>query len=118
MKVLITGGMGVIGAETSRRFVKEGHRPILFARHRDDNLIGDIAEKVDVELGDQDRDHRALVVHGDAARLAELPLALAVGAEPAEDDAVRADLAFQSFSPHDLPTRSAQDPYHRGGRHR
>ena len=52
MKVLITGGMGVIGAETSRRFVKEGHRPIIFARHRDDNLIGDIAEKVDIELGD------------------------------------------------------------------
>ncbi len=52
MKVLITGGMGVIGAETSRRFVREGHRPVLFARHRDDNLIGDIAEKVDIELGD------------------------------------------------------------------
>jgi len=26
MKVLITGGMGVIGAETSRKFVAEGHR--------------------------------------------------------------------------------------------
>ena len=34
MKVLITGGMGVIGAEASRRFVREGHRPIIFARHR------------------------------------------------------------------------------------
>ena len=32
MKVLITGGMGVIGAETSRKFVKEGHRPVVFAR--------------------------------------------------------------------------------------
>jgi UDP-glucose 4-epimerase len=52
MKVLITGGMGVIGAETSRRFVKEGHRPIIFARHRDNNLISDIADKVDIELGD------------------------------------------------------------------
>jgi UDP-glucose 4-epimerase len=52
MKVLITGGMGVIGAETSRKFVKEGHRPVIFARHRDDSLIGDIADKVDVELGD------------------------------------------------------------------
>jgi len=31
MKVLITGGMGVMGAETSRRFVKEGYRPIIFA---------------------------------------------------------------------------------------
>jgi nucleoside-diphosphate-sugar epimerase len=52
MKVLITGGMGVIGAETSRRFVKKGHRPVVFARHRDDSLIGDIADKIDFEQGD------------------------------------------------------------------
>lgn len=52
MKVLITGGMGVIGAETSRKFVDEGHRPVIFARHRDDSLIGDIVDKVDIELGD------------------------------------------------------------------
>src|SRR6195952_1134923 len=44
--------MGVIGAETSRMFVKEGHRPVIFARHRDESLIGDIVDKVDVELGD------------------------------------------------------------------
>jgi len=49
MKVLITGGMGVIGSEASRKFVKEGHRPVLFARHRDDSLIADIADKVDIE---------------------------------------------------------------------
>jgi UDP-glucose 4-epimerase len=52
MKVLITGGMGVIGAETSRRFVREGHRPVIMARHRDDKLIGDIVEKIDFETGD------------------------------------------------------------------
>jgi UDP-glucose 4-epimerase len=52
MKVLVTGGMGVIGSETSRRFVQEGHRPIVFARHRDESLIGDIIDKVDIELGD------------------------------------------------------------------
>lgn len=52
MKVLITGGMGVMGAETSRKFVKEGHRPVIFARHRDDKLIHDIVDKVDIELGD------------------------------------------------------------------
>ncbi len=52
MKVLITGGMGVIGAETSRKFVKEGHRPVIFARHRDDSLIGDIADRIDFEQGD------------------------------------------------------------------
>ena len=52
MKVLITGGMGVMGAEASRKFVKEGHRPVIFARHRDDRLIHDLLEKVDIELGD------------------------------------------------------------------
>ncbi|HWV41550.1 NAD-dependent epimerase/dehydratase family protein [Pseudorhodoplanes sp.] len=52
MKVLITGGMGVIGSEASRKFVKEGHRPVLYARHRDDNLIADLADKVDIALGD------------------------------------------------------------------
>jgi UDP-glucose 4-epimerase len=52
MKILITGGMGVIGAETSRKFVKEGHRPVIFARHRDDRLIPDILDKIDFEQGD------------------------------------------------------------------
>src|SRR5262245_56999295 len=52
MKVLITGGMGVMGAETSRRFVAEGHRPVIYARHRDEWLVRDILDKVDVELGD------------------------------------------------------------------
>src|SRR5438105_10985600 len=52
MKVLITGGMGVIGAETSRKFVQEGHRPVIYARHRDDSLIGDIIDAIDIELGD------------------------------------------------------------------
>ena len=36
MRVLITGGMGVIGAEASRKFVREGHRPVLYSRHRDE----------------------------------------------------------------------------------
>jgi UDP-glucose 4-epimerase len=52
MKVLITGGMGVIGAETSRKFVREGHRPVVFARHYDGRLVGDIADKIDFEPGD------------------------------------------------------------------
>jgi UDP-glucose 4-epimerase len=51
MRVLITGGMGVIGAEASRKFVREGHRPVIFARHRDESLIRDILDKVDIELG-------------------------------------------------------------------
>jgi len=52
MKVLITGGTGAMGAEVSRKFVQEGHRPVLFARHRNETLIKDIVDKVDIELGD------------------------------------------------------------------
>lgn len=52
MKVLITGGMGAIGAETSRKFVKEGHHPVVFGRHRDDSLIPDMLDKIDFEQGD------------------------------------------------------------------
>src|SRR5260370_26764902 len=52
MKVLITGGMGVMGAETSRRVVQEGHRPVIFARHRDEGLLRDLLDEVDIELGD------------------------------------------------------------------
>ncbi|HVZ51402.1 MAG TPA: NAD(P)-dependent oxidoreductase [Pseudolabrys sp.] len=52
MRVLITGGMGVIGAEATRKFVKEGHRPVVFARHRDDRLVGDIVDSMDFEAGD------------------------------------------------------------------
>ena len=52
MKVLITGGMGVIGAETSRKFVREGQRPVVYARHYDGRLVGDIADKIDFESGD------------------------------------------------------------------
>ena len=33
------------GAETTRKFVKEGHKPVVFARHRDDSLVGDILGK-------------------------------------------------------------------------
>jgi UDP-glucose 4-epimerase len=62
MRVLITGGMGVIGAEASRRFVREGHRPVLFSRNRNESLIRDILDKVDIELGSiLDRDRLAEV---------------------------------------------------------
>ena len=52
MKVLITGGMGVIGSWVSTKFVQEGHRPVLMARHLDNNLIRTIKDKVDIELAD------------------------------------------------------------------
>ncbi len=39
MKALITGGMGVIGAEAGRKVVNEGHRPVIYARRRDESLV-------------------------------------------------------------------------------
>jgi UDP-glucose 4-epimerase len=52
MKVLVTGGMGVIGSMVSELFVQAGLRPVLMARHIDRNLIQTIEAKVDIELGD------------------------------------------------------------------
>ena len=52
MKVMITGGMGVMGAEATRRFVAEGHRPVVVARHREDRLLGDLRDRIDFEPGD------------------------------------------------------------------
>jgi len=52
MKVLISGGMGVLGSEAARKFVQEGIRPVLYARHQDESLIGDIEDRIEVELGD------------------------------------------------------------------
>ncbi len=62
MNVLITGGMGVIGAEATRKFVLEGHRPVIYARRRDERLISDVLDRVEIELGDIT----------DAARLTEV----------------------------------------------
>jgi len=52
MKVLITGGMGVIGSMVSSQFVQEGHRPVIMARHLDRSLIRPIENEIDIELGD------------------------------------------------------------------
>jgi len=52
MKVLITGGMGVIGSMVSNRFVQEGHRPVVLARHLDRSFIKQIEDQMDIELGD------------------------------------------------------------------
>jgi len=55
MNVLITGGMGVIGSMAAHRFVEEGHRPVLMARHVDKGLIRLIENQVDIERRRCDR---------------------------------------------------------------
>ena len=52
MKVLVTGGMGVLGSAVSGRVVREGHRPVVMSRSFDRNLIGSIQKDIDIELGD------------------------------------------------------------------
>lgn len=52
MKVLITGGMGVNGAQTARLLVSEGLRPILLDNRLDLSLIRNIEKQVDVVEGD------------------------------------------------------------------
>ena len=52
MRILITGGMGVIGSGVTTKFVQEGHRPVVMARHLDRNLIRPIEDKIDIELAD------------------------------------------------------------------
>jgi hypothetical protein len=37
IKMLITCGMGVIGAEASHKFMREGHRQAIYARQRDES---------------------------------------------------------------------------------
>lgn len=52
MKILITGGMGFIGSMVSIRFVQEGHKPVIIARHMDKKLVGEIEDKAHFELCD------------------------------------------------------------------
>jgi UDP-glucose 4-epimerase len=52
MKILVTGGMGVLGSAVCGRIVGEGHRPVVMSRSFDRNLIGSIQEDIDIELGD------------------------------------------------------------------
>ena len=52
MKILITGGMGVIGSMVSSRCVEEGLRPVVMARTLDRALISSIQDRIDVELAD------------------------------------------------------------------
>lgn len=51
MKILVTGGMVVLGSAVSGRLVRERHRPVLMSRTLDRNLIGPIQGQIDIELG-------------------------------------------------------------------
>jgi len=51
MKVLITAAWAS-SRRGHRKFVLEGHRPVIYARRRDERLIADVLDRVEIELGD------------------------------------------------------------------
>jgi UDP-glucose 4-epimerase len=63
-RILVTGGLGAIGSAVVRRLVEDGHRPVVFDRQDNVDLIRDIVDSVDVEVGDI----RALARLGQAIR--------------------------------------------------
>ena len=52
MRVLITGGLGVNGAFAAREMLQQGLRPVLMDNRRDLSLVRDIADRVDIVIGD------------------------------------------------------------------
>ena len=56
--VLVTGGLGVIGAWVTRQLLEEGHRPVVFDNRYDTLLVSDIVDRLDIVVGDiQDLPH-------------------------------------------------------------
>lgn len=52
MSVLVTGGMGAVGACVTRELVERGLRPVVYDARLDTTLLSDLIGKFDVVLGD------------------------------------------------------------------
>ena len=52
MNILITGGLGVIGAWVTRRLYEQGETVVTYSRHIDTTLVSDIADKIEMVTGD------------------------------------------------------------------
>ena len=50
--VLVTGGLGVIGAWVTRQLVEQGIKVVTYSRHLDSTLVKDIVGKFDPVVGD------------------------------------------------------------------
>lgn len=50
--VLVTGGLGAIGAWVTRELVEQGTRVVTYSRHIDTTLVKDIVDKIDCVVGD------------------------------------------------------------------
>ena len=52
MNILVTGGLGVNGAWVTRQLLEQGHRPVVFENRLDTMFVADIADKIEVVIGD------------------------------------------------------------------
>lgn len=52
VRLLVTGGFGVIGSWVTRRLIEEGHQPVCFSRRHDTRLLADLAGGFDWAAGD------------------------------------------------------------------
>ncbi|MFC1907436.1 NAD-dependent epimerase/dehydratase family protein, partial [Chloroflexota bacterium] len=52
MNILVTGGLGVNGAWITRQLLDEGYRPVIYENRIDTTLVPDIADKLDIVMGD------------------------------------------------------------------
>jgi len=61
LSILVMGGLGFIGSHLSRSLVQEGYRVRIFDKlYGSRHLIGDIAEKIEIEEGDAERSEDVL----------------------------------------------------------
>lgn len=52
MNILVTGGLGVIGAWVTRDLFDQGHKPVVYENRLDTYLLSDIVEKIGIVIGD------------------------------------------------------------------
>ncbi len=77
-KVLVTGGLGMVGSHVCRALVKSGRRPVIYDAGSDSTLIADVADQCDIVQGMLDdlprlmgviREHKPTVILHFAAQV-------------------------------------------------
>ena len=90
MRVLVTGGLGVIGSWVVRELLEAGHQPIAFDNRDDIALVGDIAGDFERRIGDI-RDLEALTgLFADVDVVAHFAARLPAEADPYQGYSINA----------------------------
>jgi nucleoside-diphosphate-sugar epimerase len=79
-KVLLTGGLGMLGSHVSRALVASGRRPVIYDSGTDTTLIADVASRCDIVQGNLDDLPRIMNAIKDHKPTAILHFAAQVGA--------------------------------------